>query len=457
MADEPKVFGPQPGPQTEFLSSPADIALYGGAAGGGKSFALLLEATRHIDDPNYRTIIFRRSYPDITNPGGLYDESKKIYPYLGGVPQATTLRWRFPSGYEVKFAHLADEHALMGYYGISVPLLQFDELNHFSSHIFFTMLARNRSATGRSKPYVRCTCNPDPTSWIRKFIDWWIGPDGFPIHERSGVLRWFIRRGDEVFWFDTEEDVYKMYGHGDAKNPVLPKSFTFIAASIYDNKILLKNNPEYLASLMALPRVERERLLGGNWDVKASAGNVFHRAWFKVIDALPAGPIRTIRFWDRAATPVCETNHDPDWTRGLKMLQYENGTYVVADLQSIRGTPYQVERLIQNTATQDGYAVAQWAEREAGSSGVGDANRFVTMLAGYEAHTTKPSTDKLTRARPVSAQAEAGNILVLKGSWNDEFFRELENFPEGSHDDIVDTLSGAFNVLAKRPSIFYHL
>ena len=451
------VFAPQPGPQTAFLASPADICFYGGAAGGGKSFALLLEACRHIEDPNYRTIIFRRSYPDITNPGGLWDESKKIYGHIQGVPSETLLRWKFKSGYEVKFAHLADDHALASYYGISVPLIMFDEVNHFSERMFFTMMARNRSATGKVRPYIRATCNPDPTSWVRKFIDWWIGKDGLPIHHRSGKLRWFVRRGEDIHWFNTKEEVFAKFGHGDEKNPVLPKSVTFIAASIYDNKILLKNNPEYLASLMALPRVERERLLGGNWDVKPSAGNVFNRAWFKVIDALPAGAIRAIRFWDRAATPVNESNHDPDWTRGVKMVQYDNGTYVVADMQSIRGTPYQVERLIQNTASQDGYGVAQWCEREGGSSGVSDATRFVTMLAGYEAHTAKPMTDKLTRARPVSAQAEAGNIRVLKATWNDDFFKELENFPEARHDDIVDSLSGAFNALAKRPSIFNHL
>ena len=451
------VLAPQPGPQTKFLSSSADICFYGGAAGGGKSFALLLEACRHVEDGNYRTIIFRRSYPDITNPGGLWDESKKIYPLIGGESIETSLRWKFESGYEIKFAHLADDHALNSYYGISVPLIMFDEVNHFSERHFFTMLARNRSATGRVRPYIRATCNPDPDSWVRQFIGWWIGKDGYPIPERSGQLRWFIRRGETIHWFNSEEAVYETFGHGDERNPVLPKSVSFIAASVYDNKILLKNNPQYLASLLALPRVERMRLLGANWDIRPSAGNIFSRGWFKVIDAIPANPMAAVRFWDRAATPVSESNHDPDWTRGLKLLKYNNGTYVVADLRSLRGTPYQVERLIQNTASQDGYSVHQYCEQEGGSSGVSDAHRFVTMLAGFVAKTLKPQNDKLTRAKPASAAAEAGNIYVYKADWNDDFFKELENFPDGVHDDIVDTLSGSFNALSQKISIFDHL
>lgn len=451
------VFAPQEGPQTAFLASNADIAFYGGAAGGGKSFALLLEACRHIDDGNFRTIIFRKSYPEITNPGGLFDESKKIYPYLNGESSETTLRWRFPSGYEIKFAHLSDDRALASYYGISVPLICFDEANHFSERHFFTMLARNRSATGKVRPYVRATCNPDPDSWICRFIDWWLDEPGYPIPDRSGKLRWFIRQDDKLYWFDSQDEVYKKFGYGNEKNPIMPKSVTFIPASVYDNKILLKNNPEYLATLLALPKVERERLLYQNWKIRPSAGNVFNRRWFRVINAIPAGWIKGVRFWDRAATPVSESNHDPDWTRGLKLLQYHDGTFVVADLQSIRGTPYQVERLIQNTASQDGYKIAQWCEQEGGSSGVGDAQRFLSMLAGFDCHTAKPQTDKITRSRAVSAQCEAGNILVLDAPWNEEFFRELENFPDGAHDDIVDTLSGSFNVLAQRPSIFEHL
>ena len=451
-----KVLAPQEGPQTEFLSSNADICFYGGAAGGGKTYALLLESCRHLDDEFFRTIIFRRSYPEITNPGGIWDESCKIFPLIGGVASKNSLKWRFPSGYEIKFAYLNDQ-SLTSYYGISTPLIEFDEVNFFSERQFFTMMARNRSAVAKSKPYIRATCNPDPDSWMRKFIDWWIGSNGRPIPSRSGKLRWFLRRGEKIFWFDTEDEVYKQFGYGDHKDPVLPKSVTFISASVYDNKILLENNPEYLASLMALPYVERERLLYSNWNIRATAGNVFRREWFPVVDAIPAGWKRACRFWDRAATTPSDSNPDPDWTRGLKLLDLNDGRYLVADLVSLRGTPYHVERTIQNTAAQDGYKVSQICEQEGGSSGIGDANRFVTMLAGFDARTIKPQTDKLTRARPVSAQCEAGNILILRGSWNDDFFRELENFPDGTHDDIVDTLSGSYNYLARRVSIFDHL
>jgi predicted phage terminase large subunit-like protein len=437
-------IAPQPGPQTDFLSSKADIVIYGGAAGGGKSFGLLLDPLRYMNlSPTFGGVIFRRTMVQVTNEGGLWDESMRLYPLLGARAREHTHEWKFPGGPGMSFSNLEYEKDVLNYQGSQIPWIGFDELTHFTENQFFYMMSRNRSTSG-VKPRIRATCNPDPDSFVRKLIDWWIGKDGFPIKERSGKLRYFIRINDEMIWADSVEQIHEQYGHGPE---IMPTSITFIPSKLDDNKILMEKDPTYAARLLALNRVDRMRLREGNWNVRASAGSLFKREWFTILDTIPASYIQQCRYWDRAATKPSESNKDPDWTRGLKMLKYPNGTFLVSDLKSTRDTPGQVENLVKTTATHDPYECTVYGEQDPGSAGVADAARFTKLLAGHDVRITKPTKDKVTRAKPVSAQAEAGNIFVLRADWNDEFFQELENFPDGAHDDIVDTLSGAFNEL----------
>ncbi len=439
-------LNPQEGPQTEFLSCNADIAIYGGAAGGGKSFALLLEPLRHYDNKRFGGVIFRRNTTQVRNEGGLWDESMNIYSLFRARPREAQLEWIFPEGPRLKFAHLEYDSTVLDWQGASIAFMGFDELTHFTEQQFFYMLSRNRSTSG-VKPYIRATTNPDPDSWVRKFIDWWIDEDGFAIPSRSGVIRYFIRRDDSFIWADSVDEIFQKYGNGPE---IQPKSVTFIPSKLEDNKILMQKDPGYLANLLALCRVDRMRLREGNWNVRATAGSMFRREWFPVVDQVPGGWIQSVRFWDRAATKPNESNKDPDWTRGLKLYKYANGKYCVVDLKSAQDTPGQIETLIKNVASQDTYAVKIKSQQDPGSAGVAEAEHFVRMLSGYNVHTETMGKDKLTRAKPVSAQCEWGNVMVLRAPWNEEFFTELENFGEDSkgHDDIVDVFSGAFNDLS---------
>lgn len=433
----------QDGPQTQFLSTSADIAIYGGAAGGGKSFGLLLDPLRHFENPDFGGVIFRKTSVQVRNEGGLWDESMKLYSLFNARPREAVLNWRFPKGMSISFSNLEYEKDVLNYQGAQIPWIGFDELTHFSESQFFYMLSRNRSTSG-VKPKIRATCNPDPDSWVRKFIDWWIGEDGFPIKDRAGKVRYFIRMDDKIVWASSPDEIYEQFGRGPE---IQPKSVIFIPAKLEDNKILMEKDPAYLGNLLALNRVDRMRLKEGNWNVRASAGMLFKREWFKVVDAIPASPIRSVRFWDRAATKPSETNKDPDWTRGLKLYKYADGRFCVGDLKSLRDTPGKVENLIINTASHDSVSTRIMSQQDPGSAGVTEAEYFVTMLAGYDVGTMTTSKDKITRAKPVSAQSEVGNIMILRAPWNEDFFAELENFPEGIHDDIVDVLSGAFNEL----------
>lgn len=354
------------------------------------------------------------------------------------------MSWRFPSGMSMGFGYLEYEKDVFNWQGAQIPWIGFDEVTHFSEQQFFYMLSRNRSTSG-VKPRVRATCNPDPDSWVRRFIDWWIDPaTGLAIKERSGKLRWFIRINDGFIWANSPDELFLTYGRGPE---IVPKSVTFIAAALQDNKILMEKDPGYLGNLLALSRIDRERLLGGNWNVRATSGMYFREEWFQMLDTVPGGHIQQIRYWDRAATEPSESNKDPDWTRGIKLIKYPDGRMMVTDLKSVRASPGGVERFIKQVAAFDGHDVQIVGEQDPGSAGVADAEQFVRMLMGYYARTVRNTKDKETRAKPVSAQVEAGNIFCLRAPWNREFFAELENFPEGAHDDIIDTLSGAFNEL----------
>ncbi len=431
---------PQRGPQFEFLNASADIVIYGGAAGGGKTWALLMECLRHRNVPGFSAVIFRRNSTQVRNPGGLWDTSCELFPHAKGTPKESTLEWDFQEKGKVKFAHLEHDKTRFDWQGSQIPMIGFDELTHFSWQQFVYMLSRNRSTCG-VKPYIRATTNPDADSWVRRFIAWWIDErSGYPIQSRSGKTRWFFIQNDETVWASSKEELL------DKDPSCLPKSVSFVASTVYDNKILMEKDPGYLANLKALPRFEREQLLMGNWNIRPTAGMFFQRSFFEVVKAVPKGGLKAVRYWDRAATKKTESN-DPDYTVGIRLEKDKNNILYVTDMVRIQQSPLGVQSAIKNTASQDGSSVRIGIEQDPGQAGVSEADYLVRMLQGYNVKTVKATQDKVTRALPASSQAEAGNIKILQAPWNEDFFRELENFPEGGHDDIVDALSGAFLLL----------
>lgn len=448
--DDPKPIRPQEGPQEAFLGSSADIAIYGGAAGGGKTWALLLEPLRHVGNSEFGCTVFRRNTVQIRNEGGLWDESEKLYPLIGANPKSHVLEWGFPTGAKVSFAHLEHDKTVLSYQGSQIPLICFDELTHFSAKQFWYMLSRNRSMSG-VRPYVRATCNPDADSWVAQFISWWIDQEtGLAIPERSGVIRYFIRVGETIIWADSPDDLasHTMQDEHGEDVPIPPKSVTFIASKLTDNKALMEADPGYKANLLALSRVDRERLLGGNWKIRPSAGLYFQREWVEVVDALPAG-LSKARGWDLAATEDTGEN-DPDWTTGTGIGEDGRGTYYVFDHKYERLSPLGVERLVKNTATQDGYDTIVSLPQDPAQAGKAQKANYVRLLKGFNVRAKPVTGDKVTRFSGFSAQAEAGNVKVLRGQWNERWFSELENFPpETGHDDDADSTAQAFNELAR--------
>jgi len=440
----------QPGPQADFLRSPADICIYGGAAGGGKTVGLILEPLRYVSRvPGFTAAFFRRTTPQITNPGALWDESRNFYPRLGGTPHLGAREWRWPRGGKIKFSHLQFDTTVYDWQGAQIALICFDELTHFTAHQFFYMVSRNRSTCG-VRPYIRATCNPDADSWVADFLGWWIDPEsGQPIPERAGVLRYYIRVAGQIEWADRPEELLQHLPRPEELPPGFelprPISVTFIPAKVFDNPALLRVNPEYLAWLLSLPLLERERLLDGNWKIRPAAGLYFKREWCAIADDVPA-ELDVVRYWDLAATEKTEFN-DPDATVGIKLGRDRNGGYWLLDMVRRRANPGDVEKLLLDTAAQDGKRVRIGFGKDPGQAGKSQALHLVRALSGFTVAPAPESGDKLTRFGPFSSQCRAGNVKIRRGPWNDDLFRVLEGFPDLSHDDEVDACSGALEML----------
>ncbi|MDR3348812.1 MAG: phage terminase large subunit [Acidaminococcales bacterium] len=446
-------ISPQKGPQEQFLASGADIAIYGGAAGGGKTYALLMEPFYHAGNKGFGAVIFRRTANQITAEGGLWDTAQELY--MGKAePRITPVHsFTFPSGARVSFSSLQYDKDAYSWQGAQIPLLCFDELTHFTKKQFFYLMGRNRSTCG-VKPYIRATCNPDADSWVAGFISWWWDPaTGYAMPERSGAMRYFCRASDEIVWAGSRAELMQKYGLKEYEI----KSATFIASSVYDNKALMDANPEYLSNLKALGQVERERLLLGNWKIKPSAGLYFKRSQAEVVPDVPKSQVRSwVRRWDLAATEPSEGNPSPDATASVLMGQLADRRTIIADVQRATASASEVRNLIKSAAASDKAAygrVKTIIPQDPGQAGKDQAQSIVKMLAGYPAASVRESGDKVTRAEPFAAQWQAGNVLVVAAPWNGLFFAELEAFPEGAHDDQVDAAAGAFAALSRRPAM----
>lgn len=241
--------------QWELIDCPADIAIYGGAAGGGKSFALLAEPIcRGLHEvPGFYAVIFRRTSKQVTEAGALWDQASKLYPYVGGVAHVGSLEYRFPSGAKIAFRHIEHEQDKHNYAGSEICYLGFDELYHFTESQFLFLTSRNRSTCG-VRPYIRATTNPDP-GWLRDFLAPWVHDEWPGDRFAPSEIRWFIRKNDVVKWVTADT--------------ASAKSITFIPAKLDDNPTLNDDpHQDYRTTLEALPDVEQERLLRGNWNVR---------------------------------------------------------------------------------------------------------------------------------------------------------------------------------------------
>jgi predicted phage terminase large subunit-like protein len=199
--------------------------------------------------------------------------------------------------------------------------------------------------------------------------------------------------------------------------------------------------------------VERDKIPMGSYAVAGQfqqrpaprSGGMFQRGDFAIVDAVPANAHRC-RAWDFAATEQ-KPGKQPDWTVGLRMAKVGD-TFYVEDVRRNRWSPADVEKNLKNTASQDGLDVRIRMPEDPGAAGKADAATKIKLLAGYDVKAVRPTGEKAVRAKPASAQAEAGNVKLVRGPWNDAFLDEVCSFPNAQHDDQVDAFADALNELA---------
>ncbi|MGN6537714.1 MAG: phage terminase large subunit [Mesorhizobium sp.] len=202
--------------------------------------------------------------------------------------------------------------------------------------------------------------------------------------------------------------------------------------------------------------VDRDKVPMGSYAVAGQfqqrpaprSGGMFQRGDFEIVDAVPAGA-RRCRAWDFAATQP-KPGKQPDWTVGLRMA-HVGGVFYVESVIRDRWSPGDVEKNLKNTATQDGLGIRIRIPEDPGAAGKADAATKIKLLAGYDVTAVRPTGEKSVRAKPASAQAEAGNVKLVRGPWNETFLDEVCSFPNAQHDDQVDAFADALNELALTP------
>ena len=422
----------------------------------------------------------------IDSPGGLLEVSEGIYPYLGDIGAEyknyyakAKKEWRFESGARVKFTYLNIEKGAKRLQGLAYTYVGFDELTHYLEEDVWFLWARARSQSG-VKPYMRATCNPDPDSWVKRLllIGGYIDKEGWPVEGMSGVVRYFIRTSDGVMrWGDTREELIEAYPEyfdysdlpegvdRDAYDDIT--SFTFITATVYDNKELLNKNPEYLKGLKNLPPALQDAWLRGNWNTRFESGGFFKR---EAVDAAadhepPKRFDRLVRVWDLAFTSEKKSRkRKADWSVGLLAgWVAETKTLYVLDVQRVRKSPAELERFVSEVADSDavlfgsryGKPVDVYLEEMPGA-GKAVVQAYQTALDGYNVSgvpTRGKSKDE--RAMPVALALNAGNVRFAPGPWVGTLSNELIAFGGKSavFDDQVDALAMAFGAVSSQPKI----
>ncbi|MCK5606782.1 hypothetical protein KAR91_33075, partial [Candidatus Pacearchaeota archaeon] len=180
---------------------------------------------------------------------------------------------------------------------------------------------------------------------------------------------------------------------------------------------------------------------------KDPIGGMFQKHWFQYTDIIPSTG-KKVRYWDLAATEK-KDNNKPCWTVGLLMMKASDKKYYICDIVRLQGNPTKVENTIKLNAAMDGPSVDIWMEQEPGASAINTIDYYRrVVLPGYVFRPDKVGKSKVERARPLSVQAEAGNVVLLRGAkWCNAFLDEASFFPLSENMDQVDTASGAFNKL----------
>lgn len=393
-----------PSPQQAlFLGLPQAEALYGGAAGGGKTDALLMACLQFVEIPGYSALYLMRSYADLEKPKAPIPRSHE---WLDGLAKwhAGQRYWEFPSGARLDFGYMERDDDRFKYRTAEYQTVVWDEVTAFTRIQYTYLNSRLRRLEGVSIPLrMRAGGNPEGRgfTWVRsRFI--------LPTGERR---------------------------------------FPFVPALLDDNVHI--DQESYRESLNRLDPITRRRLLDGDWTI-IPTGRMFKRHWFEVVRARPEPVDAQVRAWDMASTEERGDN-DPDYTAGGR-LAVKDGVYYLDRVRRERESPGACRDLVRQEAARDGRNCPIVMEQEPGSSGKTVIDDYArTTLKGYAFKGVPASGSKTQRATPLSIAAEQGLIKLVDGPWVEDFLDEAVVFgtQDAVHDDMVDMAAHGFNELRR--------
>jgi predicted phage terminase large subunit-like protein len=439
--------------QQVFLSLNIEEALYGGAAGGGKSDALLMAALQYVDVPGYAALLLRRTWPDLVLPGAIMDRTKQWLLATDARPHDGGRSWTFPSGAKLQFGYLANDDDKYRYQSAEFQFVGFDELTQWPSETTYDYLfSRIR------RPAINCLgCNTTLGRYRRS--------DGGVQYKHTTqegrkrckklfpdpkVLSQYPQSRDGMSVFDIPLRMRAATNPGGRGAHWVKARFVdprtrargavFVPARLVDNPSLDRDS--YRKALEHLNPIDKERLLNGDWDI-TEGGDMFERTDFKPTDSMMPPDAKRVRFWDMAAT-----DSSGDYTVGVLCAVHED-KFCIEHVVRAQKRPHEVENLVLRTAMSDGINVHVRMEQEPGSSGLAVVSSFKRhVLPGFNFDGIRSTGNKTARASALASYAKKdGLVLMLIGSWNRVFLDEMEAFPNGANDDIVDGASGGFNYL----------
>jgi predicted phage terminase large subunit-like protein len=438
--------------QAAFLLLDCLEAFYGGAGGGGKSDALLMSALQYADIPGYHALIIRRHVADLTLPNALLDRARG---WLRGRKDVhwneSKNQWQFANGATLTFGYLAGSRDIDRYASAEFHFIGVDELTQFSEKVYLDLFARLRAPACPA-------CKFEMLSRSHHgIVHQQHKKDCFECIElerhRGRVL------GKKTHHVEAAHIPLRMraasnpgnVGHDWVKRRFVERlgapggDRIFVPARLNENPYI--NREDYVKSLLNLDPVTRARILKGDWEARSSRG-VLRREWFEIIDRAPA-ELSLVRYWDTAY----QKKKTSDFTVGVKYGIAHNGMGYILHVARAQATPHEVETFIANIAGQDTRTIPIVLQQEPGSGSalwIDSMSRGV--LHGYPIKADPVRGSKFERSQAFRAAAEAGNVKILRGAWNEAFLDECEQFSpderEYAHDDQVDAACGAFTYLA---------
>lgn len=456
--------------------------------GSGKSEIAVIDFCPYVRIPNFIGIITRRTTTLLKGAGGILTKCKRVFAKEFANDPDYTFSWKEKDNKfvfykktknkdgkeilvpvsEVYLKHSEHENDIESYWqGIEANMIVIDESTQYSWPMVNYIMSRMRNPScPEVKPRLKMTCNPMKTHFLRKWVDPYLKEDGTPDRSKDGLIRYFQMVDGEIYFAETKEQVAE-YAQCSLDDVL---SFTYISATVADNKILQEVDPRYVSWLKGLKGVDRARLLLGNWNAVEQNSQYFLRSWVQELTEPPPSSefTKITRVWDLAGTLPSDTNRSPDFTASCKMGKLKTGDYVVLEMTRHRIRFGDWEKHIIETAMRDGkkceIVIPQDPNPSAKANSVALARKICEY--GFYATTKRSAEGKLETFKPFSAACQLGVVHFVKDCgidfWNkidgeNEFiYSELEAFTgkrksgESGHDDLCDTAASAFLYVASK-------